>query len=123
MRALLLVGMFTLAGCALFDLDEDPPPSPAPVLAGNTSCTDLWKHSSDEVRLINDDEANWQTHDDTAMQHAAQFSGSCNPADTQDAAAADLRCKALWDVYVKAVGRMTKNDRTWRDHDLRRPRL
>lgn len=119
MRLLLLLsGAVMIGGCAFFDIDEDPPASPAPTLAANASCTDLWKRYSDEVRLIEDDRANWQAHDDNALQYLGQFAGSCNAADTREAAASDLRCKALWDIYVKEVGQMTKNDRTWREHDL-----
>ena len=79
--------------------------------------SDLWKHYTDEVQLINDDEAGWSTHDDNAVQVFSQFNSNCNIADTRETAATELRCKALWSIYVKESGRMTKDDRTWREHD------
>ncbi|WP_447983317.1 hypothetical protein [Nitrospira sp. Nam74] len=77
--AFLLFGLCTVLGCMLFDLEEEASPDPAPAtsLALNSSCTDLWKHYTDELQLINDDEANWSTHDDNAVQYLSQFSGSC----------------------------------------------
>ena len=32
--------------------------------------------------------------------------------------ASDLRYKAVWNIYVKESRRMTKDDRTWREHDV-----
>src|SRR5690348_5359892 len=115
----LLFGLFTIAGCILFDVDEEAPQESVPAtIALSSSCSDLWKHYTDELQLINDDEANWGTHDDNAVQYLSQFSDSCNVADTRESAATDLRCKALWGIYVNESGRMTKDDRMWRDHDL-----
>ena len=115
----LTVVLFATTGCALFDFDGDEsPPVPVSSFALPASCSDAWKSYTDEIRLINDDEANWRGHDDSAIQHLAQFGGSCGAADTREAAAMDVRCKALWDIYLKEVSRMTKDDRTWRDHDL-----
>ena len=116
----LLFGVLAVSGCMFFDLDEEPEQDPvsATSLTLNSSCGDLWKHYTDELQLINDDEANWGVHDDNAVQYLSQFSGSCNVADTRENAASDLRCKALWSIYVKESGRMTKDDRMWREHDL-----
>ena len=36
----------------------------------------------------------------------------------REATATELRCKALWSIYLKESGRMTKDDRMWREHDL-----
>ncbi|BCA56955.1 hypothetical protein W02_40950 [Nitrospira sp. KM1] len=114
-------GLCTLGGCALFAWDEagpGPETESQVVVVPVESCSDLWKHYSDEARLITDDQVEWRAHDDRAVLYLGQFGGSCNAADTRDAAASDLRCKALWDVYLKEVGQMTKDDRTWRDHDI-----
>jgi hypothetical protein len=110
---LLLMGCVAVAGCALFDdVDDGPHQVPVSVVTPTASCTDLWKHDADELQLINDDEANWQAHDDNAVQDLVQFSGTCNAADTRDAAANEWRCNALGDMYVREVGRMTKDDWT-----------
>src|SRR5262249_52293578 len=118
--AVLLFGSLLMTGCMLFDLEEDSPQQSvsATSLALNSSCTDLWKHYTDEVQLINDDEANWGVHDDNAVQYLAQLNGTCNAADTRETAAIELRCKALWGIYVKEAGRMTKDDHAWREHDI-----
>lgn len=120
MRACLAVLALTMtAGCAFFERDDDPPfQDSIPDVVLTASCTDLWKRYSDELQLVDDDEANWQTHDDTALQYYRHFGAVCNAADMRDAAARDLRCKALWGVYVKEAGRMTKEEQTWRDHDV-----
>src|SRR5215510_11433502 len=67
--AVFLFGLFAITGCVLFDLDEDSPQTPvsATSVTLNSSCTDLWKHYTDEVQLINDDETNWSAHDDNAV--------------------------------------------------------
>jgi hypothetical protein len=115
----LLLGLFAVSGCMLFDVDEEAPQESAPTtLAINSSCSDLWKHYTDELQLINDDEANWGAHDDNAVQYLMQFQGRCNLADRRENAATELRCKALREIYTKEAGRMTKDDRMWRDHDL-----
>lgn len=113
-------GLFAITGCMLFDLDEDAPQEPVSATSVNlnSSCTDLWRHYTDELQLINDDEANWGAHDDNAVQYLTQFGGSCNVADTREPAATELRCKALWGIYMKEASRMTKDDRMWREHDL-----
>ncbi|HKC95169.1 MAG TPA: hypothetical protein VKB81_14215 [Nitrospira sp.] len=117
--AFLLFELFAITGCMLFDMDESPQePIPATSVAFTSSCADLWKHYTDELQLINDDEVSWRAHDDNAVQYLMQFSGSCNVADTGETAATELRCKALWSIYMKESGRMTKDDRTWREHDL-----
>jgi hypothetical protein len=74
----LLLGLFAVSGCMLFDVDEEAPQESAPTtLAINSSCSDLWKHYTDELQLINDDEANWGAHDDNAVQYLMQFQGRC----------------------------------------------
>lgn len=120
MRACLLFLVLTMtAGCAFFDRDDDPSPvqDSIPEAVLTASCTELWKHYSDELRLVDDDDANWKMHDDKAQQYFGHFGAACNSADMRDAAAKDLRCKALWGLYVKEVGRMTKEEQTWLDHD------
>src|SRR5690349_1042967 len=114
--AFLFFGLLTSA-CMLLDVEEDGHQE-APGADLNVSCTDLWKHYTDELQLINDDDANWAAHDDNAVRVLSQFSGSCNVADAREASAAELRCKALWSFYMKETGRMTKDDRLWREHDL-----
>jgi len=121
MRACLAFLVLTMtAGCAFFDRDDDPDPlqDSIPEAVLTDSCAELWKHYSDELQLVDDDNANWQAHDDKAQQYFGYFGTACNEADVRDAAARDLRCKALWGVYVKEVGRMTKEEQTWRDHDV-----
>ena len=117
--AFLFFGLCAMSGCMLFEMEEEAAPESVPAtIALNFSCSDLWKHYTDELLLINDDEANWSAHDDNAVQYLAQINGSCNVADMREATATELRCKALWNIYMKESGRMTKDDRTWRDHDL-----
>ncbi|HMU54650.1 MAG TPA: hypothetical protein PKA61_06575 [Nitrospira sp.] len=119
MRAcLLFLTVITVAGCAFFDPDDDPPSQDSiPEAVLTASCPELWKRYSDELQLVDDDDANWQAHDDRALQYFGHFGAACNAADMRETAARDLRCKALWGVYVKEVGRMTKEEQTWRDHD------
>ncbi|BFU96284.1 MAG: exported protein of unknown function [Nitrospira sp.] len=115
---LLFLALTMVAGCAFFETDEAPSPQDAiPDMVLTASCTDLWKRYSDELQLVGDDDANWQAHDDTAMQYFGHLGTACNAADMREQAARDLRCKALWGIYVKEVGRMTKEEQTWRDHD------
>jgi hypothetical protein len=119
MRLAFLFALLALTGCMLFDVEEDGQPDPisATSVAPASSCTDLWKQYTDELQLINDDEASWAAHDDNAAQFLSQFSGSCNVADSKETAATELRCKALWSLYMREAGRMTKDDRMWREHD------
>ena len=91
---ILLFCCVTIAGCAWIDADNDSPAASLPSVLPPASCTDIWKRYTDEVRLVMDDEANWQAHDENAQQYLAQFSLSCNAADSREAAAAELRCKA-----------------------------
>jgi hypothetical protein len=116
--AFLLFGLFAITGCMLFDPNEEASQEPIPATPVAFSCTDLWKHYNDELQLINDDEANWRAHDDNAVQYVTQFADICNVADTREIPATELRCKALGSIYMKESGRMTKDDRTWREHDL-----
>ena len=116
--ALLGVGCLFLAGCTYFDIEPPDPPDQIPPVAANGSCTALWKQYADELHLLNDDETNWLVHDDKAIQYAARIRESCGLADQRDAAAVELRCKALWGVYVRKSDRMVKDDRAWRDHDV-----
>lgn len=123
MRGCLILLLFLMlnaaAGCAVFESDDDlsPQDSVVPEVVLTGSCAELWKRYSDELQLVDDDGANWQAHDDMAMQYFGHFNTACNSADMREQAARDLRCKALWGIYVKEVGYMTKEQQTWRDHD------
>lgn len=114
---LLLFGLFALGGCVLVDLDENMPQVTVPDTALSPSCRELWRNYVEQVQLITDDDMNWSAHDDHATQLMTQFSGSCDAAGTREDSARELRCKALWDIYVKQVARMTKDDLNWRKHD------
>jgi hypothetical protein len=115
---LIFLALTMATGCAFFDRDDDPPSEDSlPETVLTASCTELWKLYSDELQLVDGDDANWQVHDDKAMQYFSHFHTACNQADIREPAARDLRCKALWGIYVKEVGRMTKEEQAWRDHD------